>query len=336
MEQLVPIVDQIEEAKAFIRLGDLSHLRLALLLLDNASEILMYRAVTQELIWHDTKSRIFSQAQDIMSGQELDEFKKSLGYEPLSSKARRSLLQKYNAKIDFLSALKEENQLPIPVGQVLKATHRYRNEAYHRDRIRKETILPVVTVLFDIVTDLLLILTPGSLSFSSSDDWTEFCKRYGFENPHYVLRDGIPTIVKALKQGMDPDVSTIAGALADHIESRVDEMQEALNFLSKDSGAGFSPEEELRRVQFWAEYDYVPHDRNESRFRHYQAPISLNTFTQWRTQGNQLRDEPDKLELFLRFAKIETVIEPLEERVHEAAGLLDQSIQLAIDEARGK
>lgn len=176
-----------------------------------------------------------------MSDDELEAFRTEMGYEPLSSKDRKTLLQKYNAKIDFLSGLKKERHLPSPIGQVLKATHRYRNEAYHRDRIRKETIQPVVIVLFDIVTDLMLILTPGSMSYSSSDDWTEFCKRYGFEHPHQVFHDGIPAIVKALKEDMRPDVDTIAAALADHIKSRVDEMEDALNFLSRDSGAGFSP-----------------------------------------------------------------------------------------------
>jgi len=177
MERLVPIVYQLEEAKNFILRGDLSHLRLALLLLDNASEVLMYRAVTEELTWHDYRLRIFSGAQEVMSGDKLEAFRTEMGYNSLSSKERKTLLKNYNAKIEFLSGLKKERSLPTPVGQVLKAIHRYRNEAYHRDHIRKETIQPVVTVLFDIVTDLMLILKPGSMSYSSTDNWTEFCKR---------------------------------------------------------------------------------------------------------------------------------------------------------------
>jgi len=336
MEQLVPIVVQLEEAKTFIRHGDLPHLRLALLLLDNASEILMYRAVTEELTRDDYRSRIFFRAQDVMTDDKLEAFRTEMGYEPLSPKDRKTLLQKYNAKVDFLSGLKKGRHLPSSIGQVLKATHRYRNEAYHWDRVRKETIQSAVIVLFDIVTDLMLILGPGSMSYSSSDDWTTFCKRYGIEHPHQVLHDGIPTIIEALKKDMRPDVSTIAAALADHIKSRLDEMEEALNFLSRDSGAGFSPQEELRRVQFWAEHDYVPHDRDEAHFKHYSAPVSFETFAQWRMEGNQLREETDKFELFLAFAQIEATIEPLEEKIHEAVGQLDEAIQLAIDAARGK
>jgi hypothetical protein len=335
LERLVPIVDQLEEAKAFILRADLSRLRLALLLLDNASEVLMYRAVTEELTWHDYKSRIFSRARDVMSAEELEAFRTEMGYSPLSSKERKTLLQNYNAKVDFLSALKKEGQIPVPLGGVLKAFHRYRNEAYHRDRVRKETIRPVVMVFFDIVADLILVLKPGSMSYSSIDDWAEFYERYGFEYPHQVL-DGLTKIVDALKKDMCPDIGAIAGDLSDHIESRVDEVEDALNFLSKDSGAGFSIEEELRRVQFWAEFDCVPHNRDEERFRTYAPPITLETFAEWRRQGNQLRDEADKLRLFLRFAQIEASIEPIEERIHEAAGLLDEAIQFEIDRARGK
>lgn len=335
MERLVLIVDQLEETKSFIRRADLSRLRLALLLLDNASEVLMYRAVTEELTWHDFRSKLFSRAQEVMSGDELEAFRKEMGYSPLSSKERKALLQNYNAKVDFLSRLKKGRGIPDPVGQVLKAFHRYRNEAYHRDRLRKETIRPVVIVLYDIVTDLMRILKPGSMSYSAPNHWTEFCKRYGFEHPHQVFR-GIDTIVKALKEGMHPNVTDIACALSDHIESRVDEMEYALNFLSNDSGAGFSPQEELRRVQFWAEFDYVPQKKDDERFKDYSAPVSMEKFAEWRSQGNELQSETDKLELFIRFSQIEADIEPIEERIHEAASLLDEAIQAEIDRARGK
>jgi hypothetical protein len=160
----------------------------------------------------------------------------------------------------------------------------------------------------------MLIFTPGSISYSSSDHWAEFCKRYGFEHQYQVFPDGLPVIVEALKEDMHLDISGVASALADHIESRLVEMEDALSFLSKDSGAGFSPEEELRRVQFWAQYDYVPQQKDEARFKDYNAPISLQTFTRWRVQGNQLRHESDKLELFLHFSQTEAEIEPIEER----------------------
>jgi hypothetical protein len=158
MERLVLIVDQLEEAKRLIQAGSLSQLRIALILLDNASEVLMYRAVKNELGHHDMNMRIFASAQKVMPQEVLERFRREMGYEPLSSKDRKTLLREYVAKIDFLLKLERSQGLSPAIGAVLKVTHRYRNEAYHRDRIRKETLHPVVLVLFDVVTDLLEIL----------------------------------------------------------------------------------------------------------------------------------------------------------------------------------
>lgn len=336
MERLVTIVDQLEETKRLILIGDLSRLRLALLLLDNASEILMYRAVVQELSWRDRKGRIFSSATNHMSGIELDALKKDLGYEPLSAKARKTLLWEYDAKVDFLSTVKEDRRLPIATGRVLKATHRYRNEAYHRDRIRRATIEPVVFVLFEIVTDLLLILQPGTRWYSSNDDWTAFCKRYGFDHPSQALHEGVPVIVHSLKDGMATDVSSIAAGLAGHLTSRIHEVERALESVSENSGADLTPAAELRRIQFWSERGYVPQTADDPEFSQFVPDVSLDLLTTWRHQAGSLAAETDKLDLFAHFADLEALIEPLEEKIHEAASLVDQAIQAEIDRRRGK
>jgi len=43
MERLTLILEQLEECKRLILLGGVPHLRMALLLLDNAAEMLMHR-----------------------------------------------------------------------------------------------------------------------------------------------------------------------------------------------------------------------------------------------------------------------------------------------------
>lgn len=334
MERLVSIVDQLEEAKRFIIAGDLSRLRLALLLLDNASEILMYRAVSHALTHHDWLARLYERARELMPAEELEAFRQRMGYEPLSSKERKALLAFYDAKIDFLERVK--NQLPAPIGKVLRATHRYRNEAYHRDRVRKATLRSVVVVLFDIVTDLLLSFQAGGTSYCSLDDWTAFCERYGFGRRNDLPHGGLATIVRALKKDMSLDAPALGTGLADHIRSRIGEMEDALRFVAEHSGAGLSPEEELRRVQYWAQYGLVPQDRDDVDFKNYIAPRSFTDFESWRTIANELRDHRDKLEVFGRFAALEAEFESLEEKIHEVKGFIEQAIEQAIDEARGK
>ncbi len=45
MERLYRTVVQIKEAKRLVRQGDVAHLRLALILLDNAVEVMMHRVI---------------------------------------------------------------------------------------------------------------------------------------------------------------------------------------------------------------------------------------------------------------------------------------------------
>lgn len=337
MERLVLIVDQLEEVKRLIVKGDLAALRMALLLLDNASEVLMFRAIHEALARQDMHDRILARAREVMPVSELERFREEMEYKPLTSKERKALIQGYDSKVDFLTdGRRRRCPLPAPMGRVLKVAHKYRNEAYHRDRIRKTTIQPVVTVMFDIVTDLMVGLPPGSISYSSSDNWDEFCTRYGLGGPMGVSSEELPVIVSALKEGIQLDVVAIAGCLANHIGSRIDEMEHSLAFVAESSAARLTPEEELRRIQFWAQYNVLPRDREDPAFMSYRACRSMDDLARWRVAGEHLRVEQDKYQLFGRFADVETEMEPLEEKIHEVAGLLDEAIQLEIDIARGK
>jgi hypothetical protein len=49
VDRLYRTVVQLEEAKRLIEQGDVAHLRLALILLDNAVEVMMHRVIEHEL-----------------------------------------------------------------------------------------------------------------------------------------------------------------------------------------------------------------------------------------------------------------------------------------------
>jgi len=53
MENVRLIYEQIEEARRHLVDGSLLHLRLALILLDNAAELMMYRELEYEFAWND-------------------------------------------------------------------------------------------------------------------------------------------------------------------------------------------------------------------------------------------------------------------------------------------
>src|SRR5271157_3906002 len=118
MERLVLIIEQIEEAKRFIQIGDLAHLRMALLLLDNASEVLMYRAIVDDLDWDDFYVKMFSIIRERVPDEKFQEVKDELKieYELIPPKMRKAVKKFYDAKVAFLT---ERGKLKSITGQLL-------------------------------------------------------------------------------------------------------------------------------------------------------------------------------------------------------------------------
>ena len=75
-------VVQLEEAKRFIQSDRIPHLRLALLLLDNTAEVLMHRAIQDELMRSEPYARM---ATSLRSDPYEDEEKGRLSLSTLSS-----------------------------------------------------------------------------------------------------------------------------------------------------------------------------------------------------------------------------------------------------------
>ena len=58
MERLYRTVVQLEEAKKLVQQGDVAHLRLALILLDNAVEVMMHRVIEGKMMYSDMYARM--------------------------------------------------------------------------------------------------------------------------------------------------------------------------------------------------------------------------------------------------------------------------------------
>jgi hypothetical protein len=221
MYRIVHSVEQIAESKTLIIRGSLPSLRMALLLLDNAAEVLMHRAIEQFI----AEGRSVLRTPYVSDDPEHERWRlsRATAYE------RRVDLRKYfNAKASFLSG--SEGALSKSLTDALSAIHRYRNEAYHRDHVRRETIRPVVLVLFDIVCDLLVTLKPSSWGFSSQDDFTSFQTQYHLPSgmsfrPDYHL----PQVRETLKRDLPLNLDELREGLSDHLNSRIEEMLETID-----------------------------------------------------------------------------------------------------------
>lgn len=177
MRKITVIIEQLNECKRLILSSDTAALRMALILLDNAMEILMYRKTLDEFLANERYEKILDNARSTLPPDVFDKFKSDKTFpEIIETKRKRKILQYFDEKLVFLS--ETCSLISEPISAVLSSLHRYRNETYHRDIIRNELLCPLAILYFEISCDLMVELKHDGMMYSSNDDWTPFYQKY--------------------------------------------------------------------------------------------------------------------------------------------------------------
>jgi hypothetical protein len=335
MRRLAQTVVQLEEAKRFILAGDVPRLRLALILLDNAVEVIMHRTVREELEHASFYSRLLERLPagplDAEGERMRSEFSTNVVPDSRAQKIRRF----FGEKLKFLA--KDRDRMPESIARVLNHIHDYRNETQHQDRVRVGSLRPATLILFDIATELLVTLNPGSVTWYSEDDYG-WLERFGLPATILAAGNDVPSQVKAqLRSGLALDTVHLAKALVDHLTDRLNEMEEQLSFVVENSTLGpGEPSVVLKSIQFRDSGGQRKLTERGADFAAFSPRYTMKSFGRWRAETAKLEHMNDRFEMFDRFATIEDEFEPLEASIRQTARELDSAIQLAVDLARGK
>jgi hypothetical protein len=335
MERLHRTVVQLEEAKRFILNGDVPHLALALILLDNAAEVMMRRIVEDILGTAEMYARMGERLAALPVNPKSEAFRRDIEARIVAPRRQEKIRRYFPEKTKFLS--EERSRIPPSTARALEHLHTYRNEIQHHDHVRRESIRPVVLILFDICTDLLVKLDPGASVWESNEDY-DWLQRYGFDRrPFFGLGvdDLRERIAAQLRQDLPLDTAEIRNAFIAHLGERLDAMDDLISFVAVNSSIGPDRADALKAIQFWKQKDRpARHDAGE--FPSFRPEHDLNSLTQWRAAVAGLNPIEDKIEIFDRFATIEDEFEPLESAIEEIASALDAAIELESDLRRGK
>jgi hypothetical protein len=172
METLERLVVHVEEAVRNATMNDDPHLRLGLLLLDSAAELLLHRECQSRLQWAERDEQLLCQAEELTAatGKEL-EWVAELREHVLPHAQRKKIDRDFGAKCDYLTGL---GMLAVPHARVLKKLHKYRNEAYHRDQLRLGTLASAVKIY------TYLVLPPSRFEHPAAelsvDDSAQLCE----------------------------------------------------------------------------------------------------------------------------------------------------------------
>jgi hypothetical protein len=153
VETLERLVVHVEEAVRLASMDDDPHLRLGLLLLDSAAELLLQRECQSRLEWAERDRQLVHAADELQAatGKEM-EWVAELRERIVPSAQRKKIDRDFGAKCDYLTGL---GMLAGPHTRVLKKLHKYRNEAYHRDQLRLGTLASAVKIYVYLVCSLM-------------------------------------------------------------------------------------------------------------------------------------------------------------------------------------
>lgn len=331
------ILLQLDEACRHIKDGRLAQLRLALLLLDNAAEIQMERCINNQLMYDDfnerIRNRLLEAPEEERSNNLPDNLRELIEWQPLTLNEKRSVRRYFDEKVRFLS--ERVKDFDVRLAKPLSYLHKYRNEAYHHAKVRKETIETAAKLLLDINCELLLNLSFGSTCFDPEEDysWLEqrFCKKIDFV---FYKEDHISNAVRDFRLNISLDDKSIGQLLTEHLHSRIENVLDYLKFIIENTSC---PDREaaikdsFRFSQSQREKDGLSKYTYDVEKRH-----SLSFLNELIEQLPTITEPNEKYESFNRFSLLESEFEAVEESVNMLTAAVDDMIQMEIDIARGK
>ncbi|HYM75650.1 MAG TPA: hypothetical protein VE377_06695 [Candidatus Dormibacteraeota bacterium] len=332
MERLYRTVVQLEEAKRQIEQGDVAHLRLGMILLDNAVEVMMHRVIEDEFRHADMWARMLKNFPTDNLDAKGQELRREMESHVIPPKRQKEIRRVFGEKIKFLS--EDHDKIPLPCARVLRHLHDYRNETQHNDEVREESIMAASLLYFDIAVDFLVRVNPGSTIWIGGENY-DWLKRYGTQEKHARPDETRPRIAEALRAGLPLDIDGIRTALAAHLKDRIEVMENQLVFVEECLPEKLRAETPLKVVQFWHQ-NPMPPNASIEQVHAFVAPHGPDAFAKWHTATHALNQLGDKLEMFDRFATIEDEFEPLEKMIDDTVADIDREIQHEIDVARGK
>jgi hypothetical protein len=246
MENIRLIYEQIEEAKRQIQAGSLLRLRLALILLDNAAELMMYRELENEFAWCDQTMPRWEPART-------DWLEHGLGpkYTP---EERRGAEKEFDPKARILAL--RLGRITADERDVLSVCHKFRCEAFHRGHLRREILLPVCKLLYLTVAALTVKLWARSYLLPSPDphpDDTGFLARFGIANALSLTTDeGREQLRRVLIEDVVLDVGGLCQVLSADLTERLENTIDNLAYLGGTED-NTEIDHNLQYTQFWRE-----------------------------------------------------------------------------------
>ncbi|MFJ7902387.1 hypothetical protein ACIQ6V_18155 [Streptomyces sp. NPDC096198] len=323
MERLELVVVQLEEAKRMIEKARVPHLRLAFILLDSVTELILHRTVQTALWDQEMLTGVLSTYKQLAArGSEGAEAEiASIEARIIPKSELRSIERNFDAKVALLV---DRGTLAPALGPVLQKLHKYRNEMYHRDKLRSEVLKPATLIYFDCACTALESYSQQFMAYSNTPLGPELTRFTGGRMAG-LMKQSLPQEIAAqLRREVGLDLPQVRSALAHYLEARLDEISDGLTFIEDNLGVPhLVPGDALRLVQA-----NLTANTTLEQVRGKKYPYSKADMERWRSEISGLKSISDKHDLVREYAAIEDAFEPFEQLVEKAVTDVDREMQL--------
>lgn len=309
-------------------------LRVALMLLDNAAEVLLDRWIEKDLDSDELSERIQIRAREAGIPETHPQFVELYQRRFLTSKEKRKVARLFDEKIRYVTQIKP--MVALSTGAVLSHLHRYRNEAHHSGRVRSETIRTSGMILLELCCRLVESLKPGSSGYSSSEDFSWLRSRFNLKTLDLWNEETLATVLAQLRHGVPIGDASLRNTLAMNLESRLEDLTEGLDFISTETRVAVDHEAALAESQKFVLAEgkrSAPYRGNPPRL---DEPVSIRNLDLLKCIPERIRNSADSFIGFEIYADADAELERVEFMVEHLVGAIDTEIQLAVDLARGK
>lgn len=323
MDSLERLVVHVEEAVRLATMDDDPHLRIGLMLLDSAAELLLRRQCS----WRVRRAK---QAGELSSGK------------------AKQIDRQFPDKCDYLLGI---GLLTEPHATVLKKLHDYRNELYHRDQVRLATLASATRIYVYLVCSLMqdfpLHEREGLIRVSSTPPTGLLKYLENGESVQSLLSDGSGPEFQARiaarlrSEAGITEPSGLGQVLSQHFCDRLDAVREAAeeagNFFrqaSRDQEWDWEAVLSLAQLKHRRPLRLMsPREVKSSA----DVKVRLSQISEWRARGEALASQTDSLAAFEAFADLESKqFEELERNVITLAGKVEQEAEDQYNLAHGR
>jgi len=324
------IIEQLDMAIAEIAVDQPINSRLALILIDNATELLIHRSCEQYAA-HGARNSTA----------------------PLSPKMRREATgDHFDPKLALMrhvGAITEDERRFVAIA------HAYRNELYHVGLRHEDVLRPIAQHYFQLACAFLPKMGPGSIGwgpdFRLSDRVSKYVPDGG--GPGSMAFHHREPIAVALLDALPRSEVTLGASLKTDLMDRIGRIDKHFNYISRGLDGKATPAATLENLQFAYDHNSALRKKSgESIWIPWDAPFMQThkarlmatwkrryttlPIVKWRQKANLIGKEENWLRAAAAHDDLNHQIDYLDNAIIEALTEFDGWVQQQIDRVRGK